>query len=430
MNNALALKAKSQPIRVVHMIAGPTSGGAARGALGIHFALRELGVDSKVINNSVNSVGLREGILRVSPHGLSRVRLFFNWFISRLLVFGHINRKRVIFNLGIEGVPFENTEVFKRADIVHYHWVNGLVSIDQIGKTTKNSLWTLRDMWPFTGGCHYSMDCKKYESECGNCPILRSNRTFDISSRVIQSKKRLPRNMKIVGVSSWITEAARNSTVFRSFDVRTIPNAIDTKLFVPSEKFQARAKLNLPQDRKIILMGASNIHDYYKGFDLFLEAIPKIKTANMLFVLFGKVDRPSMSRIDAEFQLRGEIRDPNQLNWLYSAADAVVVPSRMDAFPKTIIESMACGTPVICFDTSSFSEIVVHRKTGYLAEAFDPSDLAKGLDWASELSPAEAEAVSRIARKTVEEQFDTRVAAEKYLSLYREMLGLSNKKWG
>jgi glycosyltransferase involved in cell wall biosynthesis len=412
----------------VHLVAGPSSGGAAKGALLLHKALLDLGVASSVINNSKTHEHISDTILIFSPRGLDRISSFFKWLLSRILVFKHLSRKRVIFNTGLEGVKFEDSIAFRKADIVHYHWVNGLVSIDQLVGNSKHSVWTLRDMWPFTGGCHYSMDCKKYETGCGKCPILQSKSSSDLTSRVIESKKRISNSMKVVGVSSWISEAARNSEVFRKFDVRTIHNAIDTKLFTPVDEVQARINLSLPLEKKVFLIGASNVNAFYKGFDLLLEAIPKVRTKEILFVVFGKINQSSFSGIDADFEVLGEISSAESLRMLYSAADAAVVPSRMDAFPKVIIEALSCGTPVVCFDTSSFSEIVDHRRIGYVAEAFSSLDLAKGIDWAANLSSKDAEIISKEARQIAETRFDIRVAGEKYLLLYKEMLGLRNSE--
>lgn len=412
----------SPTIKVVHIIAGPISGGAAKGALSLHYALREKGIDSKVINNA-GGHELNTDIIRVSSTGFTAIKSNFLWLASRLALLLYPKRQKVIFNLGIEGVPFKNIDAFKRADIVHYHWINSLASISQVGYSNKPAVWTLRDMWPFTGGCHYSMDCRKYESGCGACPVLGSRRSADITAKVIESKrKRIPQNIKIVGVSSWLSAAAQKSRVFDGFDVRTIHNAIDTVKFSPLDKSKAKKQLGIPTNKTLILSGATNLNEFYKGLEIYLKAIPRVESPDVLFGFFGKLDKASLEGLSPEWIDFGFISDVENLRQLYSAADAVVVPSRMDAFPKTIIEAMACGTPVICFNTSSFSEIVRHRETGYVAKAFDFLDLRDGIEWVCKLSKEESDRVSSRAREIAVREFDVSVAAQNYINLYRELL--------
>jgi len=118
----------------------------------------------------------------------------------------------------------------------------------------------------------------------------------------------------------------------------------------------------------------------------------------------------------------GYLDSTEDLRAAYSAADVFVAPSRMDAFGKTLVEAMLCGTPVVCFDAGGPKDIVEHRVTGYLAEPFSPEDLARGIRWVLEQSPGVQADMCRNAQSQARERFDSRVIAEQYLELYRDIM--------
>jgi glycosyltransferase involved in cell wall biosynthesis len=408
--------------KVLHIVAGSLTGGAARGAYWLHLGLLELGVRSVVLNNA------RDGSTGVEVHSLAATpikKLKFLWFafLGRFFTFFYFNKKSRIFSTGFVGVDITKHPEYHDADVIHLHWVNGLLPVHILKKIKKPLVWTLRDMWPFTGGCHYSMDCEKYTTGCGGCPQLGSKNKFDLSRLVVWNKKRsIPNSVRVVGISNWLSTCAKKSSVFQDRTVQTIANNIDTQQFFPIDSNSAREALGLPKNKKILLIGARAITDFYKGLDLFLDALACLKNSDVHIVTFGKPGLFANKQTLHGFTELGYLNDVSMLRQAYSASDLFVAPSRMDAFGKTLAESMACGTPVVCFDATGTADIVAHLKTGYKAKAFDIYDMAKGIDWVLSLDEINQEILRAESRKRAVDYFDSRRIAQEYRMLYDEIL--------
>jgi glycosyltransferase involved in cell wall biosynthesis len=218
-------------------------------------------------------------------------------------------------------------------------------------KINKPIVWTMRDMWPLTGGCHYAMDCEQYRTGCGKCPQLGSQFIHDLSRLVVSNKRRsLKKRMRLIGISEWLSSCARDSFVFSGFKIDTIANNIDTDQFFPVNRVNAREILGLPSNKKIVLVGATSITDFYKGYDLFVESIKSLDMSDIHVVIFGNTNTQALEKLGAQHTILGYLADTISLRLAYSASDVFVAPSRMEAFGKTLVEAMACGTPVVCFD--------------------------------------------------------------------------------
>jgi glycosyltransferase involved in cell wall biosynthesis len=408
-------------IKVLHLIGGDLNGGAALGAYSLHRGLLANGVYSNVLTNSTITLddatvhtiseGMKGKMVRALRAGLEKAppKLYYN-------------RKSMIYSSGFVGYDFTKSEAYAEATIINLHWINnGFVSMRDLRDIKKPIVWTLRDMWPMTGGCHYAMDCENYTNNCGKCPQLGSSTNTDLSRIVIFSKTRnIPKATTIVGISHWLSDCARASSLFKEFDVRTIANNIDTAQFFPIKKTVARNLLGIDTRKKIILIGAQSLNDFYKGFDKFLIAIKNLDREKYHICFFGHIKLSFVETIGFDFNIFGFLHDTISLRIIYSAADVFVAPSIMDAFGKTIAESMACGTPVVCFDATGPKDIVEHKVNGYLATPFDPVDLAKGINWVA--NHLNIEEISHHAREKVVRNFDYRIIADKYTDLYREIL--------
>lgn len=408
-------------MKVVHVVAGELTGGAARGAYWLHRALLDLGVDSKILTDS-SCTFQDETVFSISTTGPGRFAKLIRRRADVLPSFAYARRKKAIFSTGLLGLDLSRVELCKEADIVHLHWINGgFINMKGVGKLGSPIVWTLRDMWPMTGGCHYSLDCHGFTSSCGYCPQLGSRSESDLSSFVLQRKKKhIPKDVFVVGISEWLTEEAKKSSTFSGFDARTIPNGIDMEQFFPCDKALAREALGLTTRKKLILVGAQHLGDFYKGFDKLLEAVEYLDSEKYMICFFGRADPKSTSTLRLEQRNLGFLGDASNLRLAYSAADVFVAPSLMDAFGKTIVESMACGTPVVCFDATGPKDIVEHKITGYKATAFEAADLAKGVEWLVDHPHQEGLAVA--ARERALRLFDTLPIANKYIELYKEML--------
>ena len=410
-------------LNVLHLQSGELTGGAARGTYWLHSALREIGVDSHLMISGRDAQG-DDSVTPLADSQAKRVAFALRNRIGNLPTHLYRNRQQRIFNTGLAGIDFTRTSAYRAADIIHLHWINGLVAMRSLRRIEKPIVWTLRDMWPLTGGCHYAIDCDRYGVGCGHCPQLASKRPRDLSRVVVKAKNAtIPSGLQVVGISEWLSDCARRSEVFRRHQTRTISNNIDTRLFSPLPTQVARQALNLPVDKKVVLVGAQRVTDFYKGFDRFLEALSQSNSRSMHIVTFGRSAEAATQEVDLPKTHLGFLSDAVSLRLAYSAADVFVAPSLMDAFGKTLAESMACGTPVVCFDATGPKDIVAHKETGYRARPYEPGDLAAGIDWVLSQDTQGGERLRQQSRQRAVEHFDSRVIARQYKTLYQEMLG-------
>jgi len=224
-------------MKILHIVAGDLTGGAARGAYWLHQGLVEEGIDSKIWTNSKVTFG-DERVISVLKTKKDKLSQFIRSQLDGNAAIFYPKRKKVIFSTGFFGIDFTKSKEYQEADIIHLHWINGgFVNIKHLSKIDKPIVWTIRDMWPLTGGCHYAIECENYKTGCGNCKQLKSNSNFDLSKIIYNRKlKYLPKHIKIIGISNWLSEEAKKSLLFRNFDVRTIHNNINTNEFFPIDK--------------------------------------------------------------------------------------------------------------------------------------------------------------------------------------------------
>jgi glycosyltransferase involved in cell wall biosynthesis len=266
--------------------------------------------------------------------------------------------------------------------------------------------------------------CDKYTQNCGYCNVLGSRQSKDLSFKVLRRKKKAfakIKSMTIIGVSKWMADCAKKSAVFSDKTVVCLPNPINIKVFKPMDKFQSRILWNLPKDKKLILFGAVLATSTpYKGYDLLIEALNKISSENVEFVVFGSSEPKKLPKLPRQIRYLGHLNDDVSLASLYSACDVMVVPSKREAFGQTASESLACGTPVVAFGIGGLPDIIDHKINGYLAQPFDTFDLAKGIDWV--LNNENYDELSQNAREKVVREFDYGAVTKKYINLYAEVL--------
>lgn len=316
-------------------------------------------------------------------------------------------------------------------DLVHLHWIaGGMMRIEEIEKIKAPIVWSLHDMWPFTGGCHYDGQCGRHRESCGNCPLLLSREQNDLSRKVFARKRRVyskRRDMTIVGLSSWIKQCAESSSLFSSKRVVCLPNPINTEIFRPIGQIKARELWRFPLDRKILLYGAmSATKDPRKGLQELNAALDFIGQDNLEVFIFG-ASQPA-DKVSDRFPTKylGSLCDEVSLISLYSACDLMVVPSLQENLSNSIMESLSCGTPVVAFNLGGNSDMIEHKKNGYLAVPFEPIDLAQGIDWI--LNTLNYEELRNRAREKVMLEFRIEAVAGKYIHLYRQIIEDNGKR--
>ncbi len=316
------------------------------------------------------------------------------------------------------------------ADIIILYWVSNFLSIKWIGRILdlgKPVIWRLSDMWPFTGGCHYSGRCEGYRYNCSNCVYVRGKLGIKVPNIVWKLKKKYWRNLGdliLVCPSRWIAELARASSLLGKCRIEIIPSGVDLKIFRPIDKHTARKILALPQNKKLILCGAVNpLKDPRKGGRYLIGALKEMAEVvsnreGIEIIFFGT--RETVSDLPFISRAMGYISDDHTLALLYSACDVFVAPYVEDNLPNTVIESIACGTPVVAFRTGGVPEIINHGENGYLAEPFDVEDLTNGINWV--LSNPEYDKLSRNAREKAVENFDLKKIASRYIETFQHLL--------
>ena len=417
-------------MKVLHLSTADANGGAARGAYWLHKALLQADVDSHMLvadkYTSDPTVIGSSGIT-----GSQKIRKGLRQTLEYRPLKPYKNKRPGAFSPAITPSNIAAQVEAIDPDIINLHWVAGGFlrpqDLRKFQQTRDRSLvWTLRDMWPFTGGCHYASDCTAYTSNCGSCPALGSTDANDLSRKTWLRKQAAWKdlNITLTPLSQWLAECARQSQLFSKQRIQVIPNAIDTTKYRPINPATARELLGLSPNKKLILFGAlSPTADARKGFSYLRQALQHLaheENTQYEAVVFG-TDKPSQDLdIGLPITFLGRLHDDITLAIAYSAADVMVVPSIQEAFGKTSIEAMACGTPVVAFNTTGLKDSVVHKHNGYLATCFDPIDLANGINWA--LKEEHLSQLSSNARKTVEEKFTFSHQAHQYQQLYQQLL--------
>lgn len=400
-----------------------TKGGAARAAFRLHKALLAEKVDSQMLVQLKAS----DDFTVIGPSNFKQ-KLFavIRPVLDALPVLRYKQRSQTYFSAG--WVPFSGIVDRINAinpDVVHLHWINkGMLNIADIAKIKAPVVWSLHDMWAFTGGCHHDEECGRYEKNCGKCKVLGSVKNNDLSRKIFNKKKlsfSRHKNLTVVCVSQWLAACATKSSLFKSNKVACLPNPIDSSAFSPLNKNIARDILRLRDTKKIVLFGAMNATiDPGKGYHLLKEALNKLTDDNIELVVFGSSEPKASQGFKFKVHYLGHLHDDISLRALYSAADVMVVPSLREAFGQTASEAMACGTPVVAFRTTGLLDIVDHKLNGYLAEAYSVIDLANGINWL--LNAENHDEISANARAKVEREFDSDVVAKRYIDLYQSVV--------
>lgn len=423
-------------MRIVHFSTSDTAGGAARAAYRVHTGLKGLGHDSRMLAHKKWSVdGTVTGF--VPSQGL----------VDRLRAKARL--KRITHDFArYAGTRPPGAEPFAddrtpwagqplrampaECDIINLHWVAGFVDHQAFFEHFRQHhphvpiVWRLADMAPATGGCHYDRGCGRYTAMCGACPELGSTQEADLS-RDIWNRKRdalatLPdHGMHIVATSRWVAEVAAASSLLGRFKRTIIPNALDTSVFQPRDRGFSRDLLGIPRDAKVVLFAADSSKHPRKGFAELAAALEGIRNIEGLTLAsVGGGGRPSIGGSIPLINI-GKVDDDRILSLAYSAADVYVIPSLQEAFGQTVIESMACGTPIIGFASGGITDTVRPGQTGLLAPTGDVPALRQAIvDLLQD--DAHRQRLSQSCRAIALSDYALPVQARQYESLYQSLI--------
>jgi glycosyltransferase involved in cell wall biosynthesis len=417
-------------MRIVHLSTHDGGGGAARAASRLHVGLRQLGEDSSMLVRRRVGDGPNVQPFRY-PMGLgARVRrVLRRWRIQHALARYTDSRPA-----GYEAFSDDRSDLgasvadqVPDCDVVNLHWVAGFVDYRSFFAAVPRRasvVWTLHDMTPFTGGCHYDDGCGRYRAACGACPQLGSDSAADLSRRIWRRKERAlsrvpPSRLHIVTPSRWLAARVQESSLLGRFPTAVIPNGLDTVAFAPRDRRTAREALGVPADARILLFASQSIDNRRKGFALLVDALGAMALPDLVLMSVGA----NAPRLDAAVPCVhfGGIGNDRVLSLVYSAADVFVLPSIQDNLPNTVLESMACGTPVVGFDVGGIPDMVRPGVTGERAPRGDAAGFADAIrrllcDDAARQSMAEN------CRRIAVEEYGLEVQARRYIKLYRSVL--------
>lgn len=396
-------------------------GGAARAAYRIHHAVRRNDVNSQMLVNQARSGDYTvTGRKTKTDRAIVKIRELLAILVTKRLK----TKNQVLHSPAIVPSRLSKKLNTSDVDVVHLHWINGeMMSISDIGNITKPVIWTLHDMWAFCGAEHYTDDYRWRDGYFfENRPSYESG--FDLNRWTANRKlKHWKSPIQIVTPSKWLADCAKQSVLMRNWPITVIPNAIDTDAWEPVDKTLARKILKLPEKAPLLLFGAmGGGQDPRKGFDLLRESLNHLvgQFPSLELVIFG--EPAPRTQVDMGFPVHytGHLNDDISLRLYYCAADAMVIPSRQDNLPNTGVEAHSCGTPVVAFNTCGLPDIVEHQKTGYLAKAFDPLDLARGLTWVLS-DPVRRDLLGQAARERALRLWSYETIAAQYTECYKKI---------
>jgi glycosyltransferase involved in cell wall biosynthesis len=420
-------------MRILHLSTSDSGGGAFRAAFRLHTGLKRLGHESKML------------VMRKASGDADVIA-----FKPRQDFFGKLGRKlrarriwrdyekyRPTLPPGIE--PFSDCrsehagEILRQLpqhDVITLHWVGGFFDYPSFFAGYPKHVplvWRMADMGVLTGGCHYTQGCEKFTQSCGACPQLGSSDPIDLSRRNFGTKKWSfshvgPAGLHIVGPSRWIASEAKRSGVLGEFPVTVIPNGLDIEEFAPRDKGFSRDLWNIPREAKVVLFAAESLVNVRKGFHHLTGALAAMKeTKNLLLVSVGSAGGKFELPAGLPHLPLGRVNNDRMLSTIYSAADLFVIPSLQESFGQTVIESLACGTPVVGFSSGGIPDMVRPGETGWLAPTGDTNALRDAI--AEALSDdGKRVAMSARCRAVAVSEYSLEVQARAYSKLYETLV--------
>lgn len=377
------------------------------------------------------------GVTYLANNFLAEQTAFGRFVAERLYFLPHERDPSVRFQFSPArfGANLNFHPAIQQADVLHLHWINfgflslsGLQSLFALGKPI---VWTLHDQWAFTGGCHYSRGCTHFQTYCHQCPYLKKPGEQDLSRQVFEQKKKLfaEASIHFTPPSQWLAAEAQRGTLLQRFPFTVIPYAINQRIFRPIRRAEANTHFALPDRHDNhtgsarLLFGSASVTDTRKGFRYFADALTLLHQQHPELapeiLVFGKGRSYLFDELPYSVRHLGLLTSEEDIVAAYNAADALVVPSLEDNLPNTVIEALACGTPVVGFRTGGIPEMIDHESTGFLADTGSTQQLADGLAFI--LTHPNPELLRQNARQSAEAQFSEEVVAQQHIDLYYKL---------
>ncbi len=433
-------------MRVLIVNTSERTGGAAVAANRLMEALKNHGVKAKMLVGQRVNIKNEQGVTPISqltvvplPNALW-LKWHFLWERMVIFLYSHFSRKN-LFQIDIANAGSDITHLreFQEADVIHLHWINqgmlSLSSIQKILRSGKPVVWTMHDIWPATGICHLTLSCRHFERRCHHCQYLPGGGSDnDLSTKIWERKRKLLEtgNISFVACSRWLEGEAKNSALLSGQQITSIPNAIDTHLYCPGSRAEARKQEQLPADKHLLLFVCQRVTNRYKGMQYLIDACrllakdhPEMCRDTGVILLGGHAEEVASELPFPTYPL-GYVNDDRRIVNIYRAADLFVLPSLSENLPNTIMEAMACGIPSVAFRVGGIPEEIDHMKNGYVARYEDADDLARGIRWI--LCEADREQLARQCATKVSRNYSQSGVAMRYIEVYQHAIAQQHLK--
>jgi glycosyltransferase involved in cell wall biosynthesis len=365
---------------------------------------------------------------------------FFKRLFSYAIVYLQFDGNPIKHSLNLFSYkPVLNAFRFQYKSIFHFHWLNNdTLSVFDFNKIPTYSIITLHDEWFYCGAEHYYKTSDESNDFINGYKLFKKG-VFGIHWNYIIWKikfsKLAHRNDLIFTVpSNWMLERAKSSALLNKFDIRLLPNPIDTSSFIPMKQNEIelfRDKINISKDNFIFLFGAvagksnkiKGMEYVYHAFKLLRLRINPTLLNKVILIDFGGKKSEGIIHGFRNISL-GRISDTSFLSKLYSCSDCTIVPSKVESFGQVAAESLSCETPVICFRTSGLTDIVIDNKSGFYCEPYLVNSLADCLFNMLTISKSERENMGKFGREYVIKNFSNDIILEKYLKIINDVFQL------
>ena len=366
-------------MRVLIISGEDLAGGGHRAAFRLHQALRGIGAESFMAVRRKHSSDpfvhkMTRSELGWPPIGRGYLDLLPS-FLCR--------RKDEPISLGLQSANLALLVERFKPDLVNLHWINGgIASISSVGKLDVPVVWTLHDMWPFTGGCHYSGGCTQYRASCDKCPKIKPLLGAPFVTRWIYNRKRHHwdnKQLHAITPSAWMRDLALSSSLFGNAEVTHIRNCVDPTVFNGHAREKTRNKLGLSPESRAILFSSAN--QPRKGAAVIPEIIRLLRTTQVntewRFLFMGGLP-PALERRQDVIVLP-HTTDETRIASYYAASDIYALPSLQDNLPNTVSESLSCGTPVAAFAVGGIVEMITPGHNGVLTDSCTSMALSQAI---------------------------------------------------
>lgn len=412
-------------MKVVSIGTYDLGGGAARAAFRQHEALRRAGMDHWMLVGKKTSTD--PYVIEAPPMPRSYIRSRKASLIRQFA----IDRNRTPlsdtwFSFPLRDTGLAELDLVRSSDIINVHWASGFLSLnglDELFTLNKPVIFTLHDQWAYTGGCHYTAGCEGFRKDCSGCPQLAID-PYNVPATTLRLRKELAqaRRGTVVGPSLWMHRTASDSPVFAGWRHEHLPMPLDLDAFTPQPRESALAQLNLTPGPWRILFVADRVSEKRKGFHDLLDVARRVESVSGRAVHFLAMGKAADIPPDLEPRIEsvGHLSDIAQIAATYSAADAMLLPSYEDNLPNTMLEALACGTPVIGYDIGGLPDMVRPNQSGALVPKDDTAALAKALT--DILASGATESLRHSCRQIAEQNFSYPLHAQRCFDLYENLL--------